>query len=162
MSYEDKLIYYRIRCGFTQVELAKRLQVPVRLVKRWENGRSLPSEKMINKLALVFNVSLEELNQVENIQSLGTSKNQIKVKQENSFILNKKLFCCSIMLVGLLITFIGVFTGLDGDQFVVFANNNQLNNSVISRHLYLIFMGIIFIAYGAKKAYTFSKKYENN
>lgn len=47
--------------GLTQEDLAERLNVTRQAVSNWENEKTQPSIEMLNQLALVLEVSVEEL-----------------------------------------------------------------------------------------------------
>lgn len=51
----------RTSCCWSQVELAKRLNVSKQTVSNWENENILPSIEMLIKLAEVFNVTTDYL-----------------------------------------------------------------------------------------------------
>ncbi len=47
--------------GFTQDDLAKKINVTRQAISSWENGRTQPDAQMLEKLSEVFEISLEEL-----------------------------------------------------------------------------------------------------
>lgn len=47
--------------GFTQKELGERLHVTDRAVSKWETGQSFPDIALLPKLAVFFNISIDEL-----------------------------------------------------------------------------------------------------
>ena len=49
----------RFGCGWSQVEVAKRLQVTKQTVSNWENGNIQPSIDMLIRLAHLFHVSTD-------------------------------------------------------------------------------------------------------
>ena len=51
----------RMLHGFSQVELAKKLNVSKQCVSNWENDNVLPSVDMLVKLAELFRVSTDKL-----------------------------------------------------------------------------------------------------
>lgn len=61
MTISEKLKTYRKTQGFTQEEVAKRLNVSRTTVSSWETGRTFPDiERMIN-LADLYQLSLDQL-----------------------------------------------------------------------------------------------------
>lgn len=55
------LKYLRNKFGFSQEELAEKINVSRQTVAKWENGESLPDIVKCTELATVYNVSLDEL-----------------------------------------------------------------------------------------------------
>ena len=53
--------------GWTQLELAEKLNITDKAVSKWERGTGFPDIKMIEPLAEVFNVSILEIMQSERI-----------------------------------------------------------------------------------------------
>lgn len=51
----------RLRAGYTQQELARRLGVSESLIAKWETGRCRPSGERLEELARVLNANPEEL-----------------------------------------------------------------------------------------------------
>ena len=47
--------------GWTQKELAERMDVTVMAVSYWETGRNIPTPDKLRKLAKIFDCSMEEL-----------------------------------------------------------------------------------------------------
>ena len=61
MAFGDNIRKLREEKGFTQQQLADRLYVSRQTVCRWENGSRQPDLDMAEKVAEVFQVSLDEL-----------------------------------------------------------------------------------------------------
>ena len=55
------IAYYRKRAGFTQAELASRLEVKVTTVSTWERGRSLPDADTLFNMCELFRISLSDM-----------------------------------------------------------------------------------------------------
>ena len=51
----------RVNAGFSQTEVGKELQVSKSTVSRWETGETPLSNEIKNKLALLYQVDLQEL-----------------------------------------------------------------------------------------------------
>ena len=60
-SFGERLYDLRKKSKLSQSELGKMLDVSNKAVSKWEMGKSKPGVEMLNKLALIFNVSLEFL-----------------------------------------------------------------------------------------------------
>ena len=59
-SFENLLTSYRNRLGWTQRRVAEKLEVSLRTYQGWENGERLPPQKMLQRIAGLF-----ELNDAE-------------------------------------------------------------------------------------------------
>ncbi len=57
----QNIIYHRQRMGWTQGELAGRLNVTHQAVSKWENGAALPDIATLLSLSRLFSVSMEDL-----------------------------------------------------------------------------------------------------
>lgn len=51
----------RKSCGFTQKDVAIKLQVVESCYANWEQGRTEPNVDMLRKLGKIFNVTIDEL-----------------------------------------------------------------------------------------------------
>lgn len=60
-QFGNKLFSLRAKSGLSQSQLAERIGVTNKAVSKWENGRAKPTTKTLNKLAVVFNIPLEEM-----------------------------------------------------------------------------------------------------
>lgn len=61
MEYFEKIKEQRIKKGWTQERLANELQVSRKSVARWENGWNIPALIYAQKMAELFEISLDEL-----------------------------------------------------------------------------------------------------
>ncbi len=55
------LKYLRNKFGFSQEELAEKINVSRQTIAKWENGESLPDIIKCTELAMIYNVSLDAL-----------------------------------------------------------------------------------------------------
>lgn len=62
----------RTACGWSQVELAKRLRVAKQTVSNWENDNIQPSIEMLVRLSGIFGVSTDYLLGLEKVPRLST------------------------------------------------------------------------------------------
>ncbi len=58
-------------CGWSQVEVAKRLRVTKQTVSNWENENIQPSIDMLVRLAQLYNVSTDYLLGMESVPRLN-------------------------------------------------------------------------------------------
>lgn len=61
MILADKIIYLRKKCGWSQEELAEKLNVSRQSISKWEGAQSVPDLDKILKLCQVFGVSTDYL-----------------------------------------------------------------------------------------------------
>ena len=62
----------RKKLNLTQAELAQRLFIDQTTVSKWELGKAIPDQKMLPKLATLFNVSVDYLLGRENHTTIDT------------------------------------------------------------------------------------------
>ncbi len=61
----------RSECGWSQVELAKKLSISKQTVSNWENDNIQPSIEMLIALSEIFNVSTDYLLGLDSIPRLN-------------------------------------------------------------------------------------------
>ena len=61
LKLKDTICFYRKKQGLTQEELAQRLGVPNQSVSKWESAQCCPDISLIQKLADIFEISIDEL-----------------------------------------------------------------------------------------------------
>lgn len=68
------ILQLRKEKGWTQLELAEKLNITDKAVSKWERGVGFPDIKMIEPLAEIFNVSVLEIMRSERVseQSIPT------------------------------------------------------------------------------------------
>ena len=69
----ERICELRKERGWSQVELAKRLNVAKQTVSNWENENIQPSIEMLVRLAKLLNVSTDYLLGLDNIPHLSTA-----------------------------------------------------------------------------------------
>lgn len=67
----QRILELRSSCGWSQVELAKRLGVAKQTVSNWENENIQPSIEMLVRLAKTFNVTTDYLLGMEQIPRIS-------------------------------------------------------------------------------------------
>lgn len=55
------LKHLRLTEGHSQRQLAKLIGVSITCVSKWESGKMKPNDENIEKLSIVYNMSIEEL-----------------------------------------------------------------------------------------------------
>lgn len=97
MILADKIIYLRKKCGWSQEELAEKMNVSRQSISKWEGAQSVPDLDKILKLCQVFGVStdyllkeeMEEPDIKEDIYEPLAVKH-ISAEYANEFMDNKK------------------------------------------------------------------------
>ena len=72
MIFADKLIDLRKKSGWSQEELAEKLNVSRQAVSKWEGAQSIPDMARIVQLSELFHVSTDYLLKDEMEQADGT------------------------------------------------------------------------------------------
>ena len=70
---KDIIATRRKELGYTQQQLAEKLNISDKVVSKWETGRSLPDTSMLTDLAEVLEISVSEL-----LKSDTVSKTTVK------------------------------------------------------------------------------------
>ena len=71
------LKYLRAKHGFSQEEMAEKLEVSRQTVAKWENGESLPDIRKCSEMAMFFEVSLDAF-------VLSSIDETVEIKEEPS------------------------------------------------------------------------------
>lgn len=61
MNLGNSLFHARKKCGLSQEEAAQRLGVSRQTVSKWETDETLPDIRQSKKMAVMYNLSLDEL-----------------------------------------------------------------------------------------------------
>ena len=96
MKFSENLVRYRKLKGFTQEEIAEKMQVSRQSVSKWENGEAVPELAKIIKLADILEISLDVL--------CGREKEEYdirssKCESKNTKKKHNKLFVIVILVV---------------------------------------------------------------
>ena len=73
MKFSEKLKKLRIEKGITQKELAEKLFVSRSSVAKWEQGRGYPGLETLEKLAVIFDVTIDDLLTAKEYKSMTIS-----------------------------------------------------------------------------------------
>lgn len=118
---QENLKALRKQKGYTQEELASRLNVVRQTISKWEKGQSVPDSEMLMKLADIFEVSVSQLlgstieveSQPDQIaEQLARINEQLAIKNRRSRRIWKSIavilgvvVALNILLVGLTLLF---------------------------------------------------------
>ncbi len=103
MRLSEKIKAYREKNNITQQELADKLFVSRSTVAKWEQGRGLPSNELLEKLSSELNIPLEELIDEKELRSLTIDNNNNIKEQKKS---TKAIF---IILLSVVLILSGIF-----------------------------------------------------
>lgn len=78
MRFGTIVKYHRERLGLTQTELANKLGVSTSAVGMWERTTRVPNDILLHKLAVIFDISIDELLGFEPI-----SEEELSVAKKN-------------------------------------------------------------------------------
>ena len=121
MKFGEAIRAKRESLGLTQQDLADKLFVSRQTVCRWENGSRCPDLVMAKKIALVLDISLDELIPTEAVQDY------VPVKEAGI-----DLSCVKVMLSGVMLLLIGIFfTVADGTGIYMDISGFCFVNSII-------------------------------
>ena len=97
MKFCEKLKQLRIEKGLTQEQLAKELYISRSAVAKWEQGRGYPSLEMLEKIANIFNFSIDELLDEKEYHSVTIENNQA-VKNHTKYYKIGIIISCIVFL----------------------------------------------------------------
>lgn len=81
MEFHEKLYQLRKETNMSQEQLAEKLHVSRQAVGKWESGAALPDISNIIELSKIFNVSLNELLQVEYVEDKSVGIDEVLIKR---------------------------------------------------------------------------------
>lgn len=147
---QEKIGKFIAKCrknkNMTQEELAEKLNVNVKSISRWENGRTMPDISMLGVLAETLNVSIQELlngrnmTKEELVELKDTLEKLIEYENNNENAINKKatailMIANSLLLIEICdsqINFLQyVFTANAHDFFIGLLNGLSLTLNIL-------------------------------
>jgi len=133
MKFNEKLVRLRKGHGYTQEQLAEKLEVTRQAVSRWESGDTTPEMALLVRLCEVFGVTADYLinDSIENegdIPIIKKKDEEMKRKDEEiiSAALEKKhlfLFSAICFTVGAVCSLIGIAGPTTDAQLTLFSIN---------------------------------------
>lgn len=82
MQLANKIKKLRIKCGYTQDELANKIGVSSQAVSKWENQITTPDITLLPILSEVFGVTIDELFDLSIEQKLERIENKLDIEEE--------------------------------------------------------------------------------
>ena len=117
MEFNNKLYELRKQKGFSQEELANRLNVSRQTVSKWEVGESSPDMEKLIAISDLFEVSLDELVKGEAPKQSESSGLYADIRQNVLTDDNKKKAKRTLKLAGIIA---GIILLIDIISFVVY------------------------------------------
>ena len=123
MEFNNKLYELRKQKGFSQEELANRLNVSRQTISKWEVGESTPDMEKLVAISDLFEVSLDELVKGEESKMVEPSERIVKselyrdIKEHVLTEDNKKRVTKGLKIVGIIA---GVIVLIDLLSFIVY------------------------------------------
>ena len=99
---KDIIATRRKELGYTQQQLAEKLNVSDKVVSKWETGRSLPDTSMLNDLAEVLEISVNELLKSDTVSKTAVKETFITetgTKYKNTFIITMAIQLIAVILM---------------------------------------------------------------
>jgi len=123
MEFNNKLYELRKQKGFSQEELANRLNVSRQTISKWEVGESTPDMEKLVAISDLFEVSLDELVKGEEPKLAEPSEQIVKselysdIKEQVLTVDNKKKAKKGIKIASIIL---GIFVLIDVISFVIY------------------------------------------
>ena len=132
MSFSEKLIELRKKEGFSQEELAEKVNVSRQSVSKWESGQSTPEMDKLIMLSNIFNISIDELVGKEQTNN----KENVKVINKESNKKHKILKVIAIIIIIYFVVFAFKFILLTRHEIIIdsFSENNYTIMESIINH----------------------------
>ena len=108
------LVELRSRAGFTQLELAGKINYTDKAVSKWERGEALPDIRVLVKLAEIYNITVDDIVSVHTLKKIKPKMN-----------VGKKRILITLLSVGLVwfiatLVFMGLFFFEVPNAYLVF------------------------------------------
>ena len=99
---KDIIATRRKELGYTQQQLAEKLNVSDKVVSKWETGRSLPDTSMLTDLAEVLEISVSELLKSDTVSQKTVKEafiTETGTKYKNTFIITMAIQLIAVILI---------------------------------------------------------------
>ena len=77
----ENLTFYRKQNGFSQIELAKKLNYSNKNISKWEKGETMPNAFILGKIAKIYNITIEDLISPRQNENIEEQSNNSKRKE---------------------------------------------------------------------------------
>ena len=93
MEFVEKLKTLRKEANLTQQEVADKLYVSRSLYAKYESGIATPNKDILQKIALLFNVSVNELVSCEETMFMVVEEHNVREKLKNITLISSVVIC---------------------------------------------------------------------
>jgi transcriptional regulator with XRE-family HTH domain len=99
----QNLIYYRKKAGFTQAELAEKINYSDKSVSKWESGNGVPDVYTLLQLAKLYKVSMNDL-----VGEETAAQEELPKKKSVGLHVLIMLLSCGIVWLAAILVFVGL------------------------------------------------------
>ena len=139
MKFNEKLKSLREAKGYTQDEIASRLNIARQSVSKWEQGINEPDFDTLKKLCVILDCSIAEL--IDDDKEVVSSKEEKRERTVN------KLFIASLMIsLAALFTFFALIVASNDTAIIHFDFNG--NKKFGSKWWLLIELAVLLVGFG--------------
>lgn len=149
MKFSENLRILRKQKGYSQEQLAEKLNVSRQAVSKWESEQGLPEMEKILQLSDLFQCSLDVL------MKEAIEETSLKFKNEYDS-LHNSVSCYATIGIGF------ILTGVDLQLLLSIYFKEGSTSEYIPNSIFMLFIliGVIFFIIGGQKHEAFKKKYE--
>ncbi len=122
MKMPDKIIKLRKENGWSQEDLAEKLDVSRQAISRWENGTALPDAQNILQISKLFNVTTDYLLNDDYESDCDIPVVKTATEETEALFLKKKnlhLVAAICFTISVFCTVIGVMSSTNDTQFAL-------------------------------------------
>lgn len=140
----------RTAMGLTQQQLAEQLHITNKAVSRWETGNAYPDIALLDSLAAVLSVSIEELCRGEKVELPSANTNAllsdviIEARQQKKDRVAKLLRILCLSLFSIIVLALLFFTG----AFFFIQNEANWDEALFTLALGAFCLGLALVRYG--------------
>ena len=118
----ENIAHYRKAAGLTQGALAEKINYTDKSVSKWERAEGLPDAYVLNEMAAIFGISLNELVNGEKSEVTAKNVKKLSVKKKIIPLLSAGIvwLIAAVIFVGLEIAFDMFFTDVKIREWLVF------------------------------------------
>lgn len=115
----NNLIYFRKKNNLTQLQLSEKLGYSNKNISKWENGEIVPDIFMLNKLAAIYGITLDEFlnGEKENIDERLAEEVVKNTKMKRRIILQSFLLFCFAVCTACVIVSTTIFSTSEFNAF---------------------------------------------
>lgn len=112
MKLGEKLKYYRQKNGYSQDDIAKKLNISRQAISRWENGWNMPDLENIVVLCDLYGLTTDELLKSEEPDPVIIEPDPAPKRTFFPVEFKDEIFYIALMIAACFFSFLGVFIGV--------------------------------------------------